>query len=869
MVREQPPALTAAERALTLASVRPDLAREESIRVLRTTQDVETRVVATRALGLARKELGNLTAALHHLERAVRRAEQAGLKRREGQARMTLSGCLAARGDIARALDEADRAAALLTGADAAQMLGQRAMILGRAGHFDAALTCYRRALPRIRRAHDSRFEAGMLINRAALHVYMGQLQQAESDLRRCEDVATEAGLEQIVAMARWNTAFAALRRGDIPRALALLDDVERRLAGSDERAAFARVERAEALMYANLVSEAREVLNSTVDRIEAAGFAADGAEARLTLARAELLDGAPDKAVVTARAARWSFIRQRRVGWAYLAEHVAILARWEAGDRSPQLLDQARTSTSQLTRWSWEGAAAHSRIIAGRIALDLGNSETAHAELSAAARTRGAGPVYVRVAAWHATALQRLSQGDRRGAAAALRAGLRAVDEHAGSLGATDLRVHAVGWGRELATMGMQLALTSGRARTVFAWMERWRAGATRHRPVQPPDDARLASALAELRRVTADLSGAASQGRGTRGLRRQQMRLEDEIRRRCRHARGTYQGPRPVPSAEAVGAALGDRAFVSYAQHRGQLTAVTIAGGRVRLTHVCSYRDALRAMEALRFCIHRLARRHGSSESLEAARTGMRYAGSRLDRLLIAPLARQVGDRQLVMAPTGRLHAMPWSALPSLAERPTSIVPSAATWLDALEADNPRKHRDPVLVAGPRLDHAEEEIAALTPHYPRARSLQGAAAEAEAVRSALDGADLAHLAAHGRFREDNPLFSSILLADGPLMVYDMEGLRVAPRRIVLSACDAAVSAVRPGNELMGLAAALLSLGTATLVASVSPVHDEETRELMVAFHERLGAGQTPATALAEAKRSSGVLGFACFGAG
>lgn len=865
-------ALGAAEHALTLASVRPEEARREAIGVLMSPCGAETRTVASRALGLAQRELGNLAAALHHLDRAVRSAQASGLGRRAGQARMTLSAVLAERGDISAALIEADRAAEALTGDDAGRLMGQRAMVLARAGRFAEALASYRRALPRVRRAGDARFEAGMLVNRGALHVYVGRLHYAEADLRRGEDLAIRAGLDRIRAIARWNMAFAAIRRGDIPRTLALLDDVEQRLEGSAERAAFARVERAEALMQAGLVGEAREILTSAAELIEAAGFAAEGAEARLTLARAQLLDRAPDEAVANAHTSYWAFVRQRRIGWAYLAEHVTILARWMAGERSPQLLRDAGDATSHLVRWGWEAAAAHSRIVTGRVAIDLGETSLAAAELSEVARTRTSGPVDVRIHAWYAAALQRLASGNRRGASAALRAGLRVVDEHAASAGATDLRVHATGWGRELAALGMGLALASGRARSVFAWMERWRAGATRHRPVQPPEDAKLAAALAELRRVTADLGSAAAQGHGAstvRALRTRQVRLEEEIRRQSRHARGSCPGPRPEPSVAAVTDALGDRAFVSYASHEDELAAVTVVDGRVRLVRLPAYGEALRAMGALRFCIHRLARRHGAAASLEAARVGMAHAGAWLDRLLVAPLADQIGDRELVVAPTGHLHAMPWSALPSLADRPLTVTPSAAMWLTTLGNDQRPGSSGPVLVAGPELEHAEDEVAALTAHYPRGAVLAGTDASAEAVRGALDGADVAHLAAHGRFREDNPLFSSILLADGPLMVHDMERLPSAPRRVVLSACDAAVSAIRPGNELMGLSSALLSLGTATLVASVSPVHDEEASTLMVAFHDRLAAGDRPAHALAEARRETGVPGFACFGAG
>jgi CHAT domain-containing protein len=175
-------------------------------------------------------------------------------------------------------------------------------------------------------------------------------------------------------------------------------------------------------------------------------------------------------------------------------------------------------------------------------------------------------------------------------------------------------------------------------------------------------------------------------------------------------------------------------------------------------------------------------------------------------------------------------------------------------------------------VVVEGPGLPGAAGEVAALAGRYPDATCLVGPAATVAATATALDGAALAHVAAHGAFRVDNPLFSSLQLADGPLTVYDLEGLARAPRRLVLSACDAGLSGVRPGDELMGLAGALFALGMSTLVASVIPVPDAATKELMLALHRALQGGAGPAEALARARSGQDpavAASFVCFGAG
>ena len=129
-------------------------------------------------------------------------------------------------------------------------------------------------------------------------------------------------------------------------------------------------------------------------------------------------------------------------------------------------------------------------------------------------------------------------------------------------------------------------------------------------------------------------------------------------------------------------------------------------------------------------------------------------------------------------------------------------------------------------------------------------------------------------HVACHGRFRADSPLFSSLELADGPLNVYDLQRLRWPPEVLVLSACDLALSDRYPGDELLGMAAVLLGMGTRTVVASVVPVADSVTRRLMLAFHRRLVAGTSPAAALAHAQAglrgdSPAAAGFVCLGSG
>jgi CHAT domain-containing protein len=100
--------------------------------------------------------------------------------------------------------------------------------------------------------------------------------------------------------------------------------------------------------------------------------------------------------------------------------------------------------------------------------------------------------------------------------------------------------------------------------------------------------------------------------------------------------------------------------------------------------------------------------------------------------------------------------------------------------------------------------------------------------------------------------------MFSSLVLDDGPLTVHDLELLDHAPHRLVLSACDSGVSVPVGADELLGLTSALLSLGTAGVLASVAEVNDEATVPFMLDVHQALASGAGLPAALLEARRKA-----------
>jgi hypothetical protein len=540
-------------------------------------------------------------------------------------------------------------------------------------------------------------------------------------------------------------------------------------------------------------------------------------------------------------------------------------------GRSDRRTLRAVRQAASALEATGWLVPAWDAWLDAAQLAIRLGDIAGARADLERSARARRRGPARVRSRAWHVRALVLLRMGDRGGATRAASAGLREFEAHLLSLGATELRVRGAAEATELGALRLRLALAQRTPRQALIWAQRCRAGAIRTAPIRSPTDPATMAELVELRRINAELSAApADPGRALRLLRRQST-LEDSVRRRAWQTPAGVRRPSAVALSE-IASALGDRVLVEMLQLDGQLHALVLTGGRARHRVLGDPAVVHAELDALRFAQRRLVGYPTVTPASAAAATaGLAYAARALDELLFAPLADLLGVRPLVLAPTGALHAVPWSMLPTCRGRATSAVPSATVWYSAVRA---AAAGPVVLVAAPAPRHAVDEVHALARVLPTATVLAGARARCADVLAALDGAGIGHIACHGTFRTDNPLFSGLHLADGSLSVYDLAGLRRPPALLVLSTCDGGLSTVHPGDGLLGLSASVLGMGTRTVVASVGPVDDAGTTALMVDFHRRVSAGAAPAAALAAAQASAtgrfaSTHAFVCLGAG
>ena len=248
-------------------------------------------------------------------------------------------------------------------------------------------------------------------------------------------------------------------------------------------------------------------------------------------------------------------------------------------------------------------------------------------------------------------------------------------------------------------------------------------------------------------------------------------------------------------------------------------------------------------------------------------------------LHAMLFAPLEAAIAGDRLIVIPHGALHYVPFHALHDgsgyLIERfEISFAPSASvlklcrrkprppqtTNLESQIANSTYETADgdalvALGLAESGTPNIEEEIAALAALFPDAVTLTGDQATRENLLEAAPRARFLHLASHGYFRRDNPMFSFLKLADAHLHFYSLLDLRLNAEMVTLSACHTGVNKVFPGDELHGLVRGFLYAGAPSVVASLWAVSDRSTADFMREMYGHIRAGASKRAALRRAQ--------------
>jgi len=132
----------------------------------------------------------------------------------------------------------------------------------------------------------------------------------------------------------------------------------------------------------------------------------------------------------------------------------------------------------------------------------------------------------------------------------------------------------------------------------------------------------------------------------------------------------------------------------------------------------------------------------------------------------------------------------------------------------------------------------------------------------------SSLKNYDIVHIATHGyvdkKDYRNSGLFFSQNNGDDFLHLNEIYNLEIDANLIVLSACKTNVGQSQTGEGLMALPRGFIYAGVPNVIASLWKVHDERTKDLMLAFYKYLLEDkQTYAGALRKAKLDCIEKGF------
>ena len=232
-----------------------------------------------------------------------------------------------------------------------------------------------------------------------------------------------------------------------------------------------------------------------------------------------------------------------------------------------------------------------------------------------------------------------------------------------------------------------------------------------------------------------------------------------------------------------------------------------------------------------------------------------------------LFAPVTHLIGEgseRKLIFIPFDFLHNVPFHALYDgekylLDSYEIAFAPSASLLVHC--ARRPARpswgESGRMLIFGvadavaPKIS---EEIEAIRQMFPSSHCFTGSDAQLSALAEHLPESDIVHIACHGTFRQDNPMFSALKLAGQWLNFYDICSLRIPSSLVTLSACSTGSSIIQAGDEMHGLVRGFLTAGASSLVVSLWMVNDTATAKLMTEFYSRLKQGTQPRTALRNA---------------
>lgn len=840
---------------------------------------------------------GNYREAVGHHQAALKLFQSMGIELDSARAMMNQLQPLIYLGEYKPAFDLAEKARAIFhrLGDEVrlARLDTNMGNILYRQDRFARALELYRRAYNVLIERGDTQDVAIVLRNMAVCYISLNRFDQALETYREAREHCDRHGLALLTAECDYNIAYLHYIRGEYTKALELYGITRALCEGLSDpyHCALCDLDQSELYVELNLSEEGQELARRACEGFEKLGMGYEAAKAVTFEALALSQQRETKRALEMFRRARSMFQRESNEVWPAVIDICCAAVLIEAEDyrKARQLCESARAYFSNsplVTR------TAVCELLLAKLDLQAGSLQNAldHCNRALDLLAGAEAPAIEFQANFMLGSVQEaLGLEDA--------AYLSYLNAHRYLEG---LRSHLVGEDFKIAFLKDKLKVYENLVCLSL-------------RPQVGPRGPELAfdfieraksRSLADL--ISSSLHAVLPKSERSQGMADQVKELREQLSLAYRHAqqeemKGESGGAERAIKLRAKSRAYQtkfDRVFTRLGSSEREYTALVNAGTlsleTIRSTipddsmileyyqargilYVCLLtRTSLEVVplgpaapvrEIFRFLQFQLSKFRLGQSYLDRFQNTIRGATDdhlqELHRRLVAPIRHQLRTSHLIVVPHGFLHYLPFHALQQegrylIDDFSLSYAPSASVYaLCALRPASPYRQSLVLGIPDRFAPYISDETRAVGDILPHARVCLGEGATREVLWEYAPRSRFVHIATHGLFRQDNPMFSSIRLGGSELNLFDLYRLRLSSELITLSGCGTGLNVVVGGDELLGLVRGLLYAGTQALMVTLWEVNDASTSEFMQAFYRCLSTEPNKALALRKAMKS------------
>lgn len=863
--------------------------------IARRLRSPEALAQSLRAKGNALYALNEHKAAVQHHERATRLFTKVGKPTEVGRTLSTSIQPLILLGEYERAQKAAVQARDIFTREGDGLRLARLELNVGNIYHrqdrFEEAIHCYEQAYERLLPHENVEGIAVALGNMAMCLISLNDFPRALETHRRARAFSEEHGMPRLVALADYNIAYLYYFRGQYGPAIEALKATREacRKLGDAYLEALCHLDLSEIYLELNLSEDAAEMAQDALAAFRRLRMRYEAAKSLGYLAIAQGQQGKVLAALERFTEARAMFVREQNSVWPALIDLYQALILFGAG----RLFEARRSCLAALEAFRSSPLASKAilcRLLLARLALRMGDLDAARQECGLAADSLSALDLPALGFQLHYVKGQiEQTAGQHAAAYDSYRSAQRSLETLRSSLRGEELKIAFMKNKLEVYESLVELSLGRGSRREsaeeAFAYVEQAKSRSLQELILRGAAPAAAGSAgkselvrrVSELReelnwyyhRIEAEqMSPEQRTGERLQRLQSEVQAHESELLRVLRElpaAEGESRDlfvPVSLPLAAIRAALPADTIIIEYFRVGPRLLAFLVSRDALEVVPVALVARVEHLVRLLQFQLAwaRPTAAHMSPASQEALLAATQAHLAELYRELLAPLRERLDAAHLIVVPHEVLHYVPFHALYDGRQHlidsfSVSFAPSATIY--ALCHGRETNRAGPSLILGipePQTPFILEEVRSVAARLPQPELYVGAEASDAVLRERGEVSRFVHIATHGFFRGDNPMFSGIRLGGSFLTLHDLYNLKLPAELVALSGCVTGLNVVAAGDELLGLGRGLFRAGAASLLVALWEVPDKSTAEFMTAFYDRFLAAPNRAIALRDA---------------